>query len=149
MFWVMSLFRVDIIDLPSRCPLLCSQKAMILPGTLLSTQWSARVFPREGSTLARATVVDPSSVSSLLRPWWEKFIWKYIWQHLFIEPLSLKHLMVWAIDCIHIFFYKNRSCLELWAGKSAVPGLDAQESTQRFFLLSTNGEISSDWYWAC
>ena len=82
---------------------------MILPGTLLPTQWSARVSLREGRTLARVTVVDLSSATSLLRPGWIKLVWNYIWQHLLIAWTgiletftSCRQLIV--PDCI---FYKK------------------------------------------
>ena len=117
-----------------------SQKAMILPGTLLPTLWSARVSLREGRTLARATVVDLSSVTSLLRPGWIKLVWKYIWQHLLIAWTGILETFTSCRQLIvpYCIFYKTRSCLELWVGALAVPGLDTQESTQRLFYSSTN-----------
>ena len=66
-------------------------------GTRWRTQWSALGFLREEKTLARATVVDPSSAMSLLRPGWS------YWSMSSMYPLSPS-----------LYFTPNWNLLQVW-----------------------------------
>ena len=159
MFWVRSLFRVDIFDLPqgvSPCGkrrglqrLLRSQRVRKTSYGAPKKQWfcqvrCCRLYDLRGSPWGREGLLPG-------RQWWTFLQQRVSWDQgeysLFenisnnISPMNRYHKnlsIVWAIDCTWLYFYKNRSCLELWAGASAVPELDTQESTLRLFYSSTN-----------